>query len=490
MAEIDTLRVPPSSIEAEQAVLGALLLPGVDKFDEVADIVSEDDFYRHDHQLIYRAIRELANKRKPHDALTVAEWFDSVDQSHEVEGGAYLIHLASNTPSAANLHAYARIVKDKAILRSLIDAGTQIINTGYRPDGRDTADILAEAEAAVLKVAKVNQSDIFGGDDALRSAVAELSRRRKMHPDALLGISTSLDLVDSLTHGLQPTDLIILAARPSMGKTAFAIQMALAAAMDGKRPYFATLEMSREQWMMRALAAVGQVDFSKVQRTARASAEEMERIQRAVGKLRGMSWWIDEAPGMNLDMLAAKLRRMKKQHDIGVAFIDYLQYLDLTRQLKNTNGNTASAIQEVTRRLKAVAKELRIPVVLLSQLNRALEGRRDKRPMLSDLRESGAIEQDADLVMFLHREGYYEGRDWPRDDPRHALAEVIIAKSRNGIVDTARVRWDGPFQRFDNLAYNDPITYYNPSLVAGKGGFEPKPVMMPGRQPVNQMDED
>lgn len=440
-------------------------------FEKIADIIGEDDFFIRAHKLIFRAIKELAGSRvpKPYDAVTVGDWFESAHLSEEVAGGAYLIELASGTPSAANIVAYAQIVKDKAVLRRMIDVGTTMQNAAYHPDGRDTVELLAAAESDVLAIGAEVKTDIFTGEDGLRATVAELSRRRKMGVNDLLGASTSLDLLDDLTCGMQPSDLIVLAARPSMGKTALMLQMNRACAMNGFKPYTIELEMSQTQVYMRHIAATAKLDFGIVQRPARASELEMERIRAAIGKLRGLKWWLDCSPGLNIDLICARIRRMKKQHGIGIAFIDYLQYIDYSRQLKYTNAT--GAIQEITRKLKGLAKELNIPIVLLSQLNRALEQRRDKRPILSDLRESGAIEQDADVIMFLHREGYYE--DWERDDPRQKIAEVEVAKARNGIVDRARVQWEGRFQQFNNLAPDDPVNYFNPQQLSGKGGFEP-----------------
>lgn len=489
--EVNQLRTPPMSIEAEQAVLGGLLLPYSDAFELVADIISEDDFYRRDHQLIFRAIAQLAEKHRPYDAVTAMDWFDANGLSEQVGGGGYLIELASTTPSAANIAAYAKIVKDKALLRKLIDVGTDLVNQGFAPEGRDTTDMLDAAESAVMAISGAKVQEVEDGDTGLRATLAELSRRRKLDPNQLLGVTTSLDLLDANTHGLQPTDLIILAARPSMGKSVLALQIRRAAAMNGMRPYTIELEMNREACYMRDIAATGHVNYDVVQRTAKASEQEMEAMRRAVIRLRGMQWWLDCSPGLSIDSIIARIRRMKKQHNIGIAIIDYLQYIDMSRQLRS-GLNVTNSIQEITRRLKACAKELHIPIVLLSQLNRGNEARKDKRPMMSDLRESGAIEQDADMIMFIHREGYYE-KEWPRDDPRQKLAEIIVAKSRNGITGTVPVQWEGRYQQFNNLAYDDPANLYNPQQTSSKGGFESArnhglvtiPVSM-----VNQEDED
>lgn len=477
-AMVEQLRVPPTSIEAEQAVLGGLML-APDALDHVVDIVGEHDFYRRDHALIFRGIQELSEKNRPYDAVTLGEWFEAQGIAELVAGGAYLIQLASTTPSAANIKAYAEIVHDKAVLRRLIEVGTGIVNDGFLPDGRETAEILASAENAVLAVAgnKVI-SGIETGKEGLVRAYLEMDRRRKLG-DALLGVSTSLDELDESTNGLQDDDLIILAARPSMGKTAMMGQLRRQAAITGKRPLTFSMEMSAAQIYMRDVAALARVDYDKVQRPARMTPEETHRVGAAFAKMKDWVWWLDDGPPASVYQLAARIRRMKKQHDIGIVFIDYLQLIDISELLK-AGYNTNAAIQEVTRTLKALAKLLHIPIVLLSQLNRSLEGRGDKRPGLSDLRESGAIEQDADLIMFLHRQGYFE-KDWAKDDERQNVAEVIVGKARTGTVGRVTVQWQGKFQRFNNLSYeNVPSNYSDtytrrarPGFNRGKGQFGP-----------------
>lgn len=462
------LRAPPAAIEAEQAVLGGCMLSN-DAFDRISDMLVADDFYRRDHQLIFRAIQELAEKNKPYDAVTLGEWFDSQGLSEQVAGGAYLIDLASTTPSAANIKAYAEIVRDKAVLRKLIDAGTQIVNDGFDPNGRDSKDILAEAEQNVLAIANTGMTqDVESGLVVLKRTVDLLSQRRNFTGD-LLGITTSLDLPDEMTAGLQDDDLIILAARPSMGKSALMAQMRRACAKEGKRPYTVSLEMSGEQLNMRDIAAVGGVDFDHVRRPRRANSEEMDRIRYAIREMKGYEWWFDQGTGLTADKLCARIRRMKKQFNIGAVYIDYLQFIDISPDVRQ---GIPHAVQQVTRKLKATAKALHIPIVLLSQLNRSVESRPDKRPIMADLRESGAIEQDADVIMFLYRKGYYE-RDWPKDDPRQKVAEVIVAKVRNGEVGSASVQWEGKYQRFDNLSFDTiPANYYESKST--ERGFEPR----------------
>lgn len=464
---VEQLRVPPQSQEAEQAVLGGLMLVP-NSYDRVADIVSADDFYRQDHRLIYRAIGELAQKSKPYDAVTLGEWFEARGMSEQVSGGAYLIELASSTPSAANIVAYARIVKDKATLRNLIDIGTDIVNNAYITEGRDVGEIMALAETSVTRASATVSSTVQTGRDGLKRTYRELERRLTCD-DKLLGVTTSVDALDHMTQGLQDTDLIILAARPSMGKTAFMRQMSRAAAIQGRKPYICEMEMSATQLYMRDIAAVSGVDLAKVRNPKLASPFEMDRIRNAIAKMSEWEWFLDESVAPTAEEVASRIRRMKAQHDIGIAFVDYLQIMNLG----DVKFGITSAVQNITSTLKATAKSLNIPIVLLSQLNRSLESRPDKRPIMSDLRDSGAIEQDADMVLFLYRQGYYE-KDWAKDDPRQEQAEIIIGKQRNGETGSVPVQWLGRYQQFNNLHYGALRPNYNPDPRAeAKRGFEP-----------------
>jgi replicative DNA helicase len=465
---IDQLRIPPQSVEAEQAVLGGLML-APDAYDIVADILTSEDFYRHDHQLIFQAVGELAEKNQPYDAVTLGEWFESKHQTELVNGGAYLIELASTTPSAANIKAYAEIVRDKALLRSLIEAGTHVVNRGFMPDGDETAAIIAEAEDKILAVGNRTIKEVESGEDGLKRMVKELARRRTAGPNALLGVTTGIDDLDEMTLGLQPGDLVILGARPSMGKTALVRSFARAASRAGIPNATFEMEMSSEQVYMRDVAAVGRIDFNHVRRPALADANEMNEIRRAISTLRSYPWWMDDTPSLTTHQIVARARRLKRQHDVKVIYIDYLQFIDISRYLAQ-KLNVNNALQQVTRLLKSAAKTLNIAIVLLSQLNRGVESRGDKRPNMADLRESGAIEQDADLIMFLHRPAYYE-RDLDHNDPKHHVAEIIVAKQRNGPTGIVTARWDGKYQRFDTLRMADlPPTFYEK-----KGsGFEPR----------------
>lgn len=454
------LRVPPQSQTAEQSVLGGLMLDP-SAFAKVGDWLKPEEFYRQDHQLIYRAVLELESQGKPFDAVTVGEWFDSQGMGERVAGGSYLVELAATTPSAANIVAYAKIVQDKALLRSLIEVGTDIVNDGFMPGGRDSNEILASAESALLAVSKRTTTLVEAehGKRGLSRAVREMERRRDAG-GGLLGIESSITELDDLILGLQPTDLLIVAARPSMGKSALMGQMRRHAAKRGARPYTVSLEMSAEQIYMRDIAAEARVNLRHVQVPTMAEDEDWPRMEDAIQRMAGWDWWLDDQSALTVEQICSRARRAKMQHDIGIIFIDYLQFITPP----STQQNGASAIQHITRALKGLAKELKVPVVLLSQLNRGLESRTNKRPMMSDLRESGAIEQDADVILFLHREGYYKAHEWPKDDPRHRVGEIIVAKCRNGELGLAHVRVALEFQRFDNLSRDDiPGDYHDTS---------------------------
>ncbi|WP_460733443.1 replicative DNA helicase [Lysobacter tyrosinilyticus] len=444
---IDQLRVPPQSVEAEQAVLGGLML-APDAWDRVADRITDSDFYRRDHQLIYRAIRELAEKNRPYDAVTLGEWFESMGLSEQVAGGAYLIELAATTPSAANISAYADIVRDKAILRQLIDVGTDIVNNGFQPEGRDSGDILEEAERQVLAIAQANST---GKQDftAVTQALAEafdLLQTRYANGDGVTGLSTGYVELDMMTAGLQKTDLIILAARPAMGKTTLALNMAEYAAFRSKQPVAVfSMEMSASQLAMRLISSVGRVNAQRL-RTGQLEDEDWSRVTSAIRQLREVKIFIDDEPGLSPVKLAAKARRLKREHGLGLIVIDYLQLMSVP----GNSENRATEISEISRSLKGLAKELQVPVIALSQLNRSLETRTDKRPVMADLRESGAIEQDADMIMFIYRDDYYN----KENSPDKGLAEVIIGKQRSGPTGSIKLKFFGEYTRFDNLSHD------------------------------------
>jgi replicative DNA helicase len=442
---LDQLRVPPQSIEAEQAVLGGLMLVP-DSYDRIADQLNDSDFYRRDHQLIYRAIRELAGKNRPFDAVTLGEWFESMGLSETVAGGAYLIELASTTPSAANITAYAEIVRDKAILRQLIDVGTGIVNDGFQPDGRESSEILEEAERQVLAIAQANTSgktDFTAVTKALSEAF-DLLQTRYTNGSGVTGLATGYTEFDMMTAGLQKTDLIILAARPAMGKTTLALNMAEYAAFRSKQPVAVfSMEMSASQLAMRLISSVGRVNAQRL-RTGQLEDEDWSRVTSAIRQLREVKIFIDDEPGLSPVKLAAKARRLKREHDIGLIVVDYLQLMTVP----GNSENRATEISEISRSLKGLAKELHVPVIALSQLNRSLETRTDKRPVMADLRESGAIEQDADMIMFIYRDDYYNNAN----SPDKGLAEIIIGKQRSGPTRSMKLKFFGEHTAFASLS--------------------------------------
>ncbi|MGY3264788.1 MULTISPECIES: replicative DNA helicase [unclassified Lysobacter] len=444
---VDQLRVPPQSVEAEQAVLGGLML-APDAYDRVADQLSDGDFYRRDHQLIYRAIRELAEKNRPFDAVTLGEWFESMGQSETVAGGAYLIELASTTPSAANIAAYAEIVRDKAILRQLIEVGTDVVNNAFQPDGRESGEILEEAEREVLAISQANRTgreDFTPVTKALSEAFDEL-QTRYANGSGVTGLPTGYTEFDELTAGLQKTDLIILAARPAMGKTTLALNIAEFAAFKSRLPVAVfSMEMSASQLAMRLISSVGRVNAQRL-RTGQLEDEDWSRVTGAIRQLREAKVFIDDEPGLSPVKLSSKARRLKREHGLGLIVIDYLQLMSVP----GNNENRATEISEISRSLKGLAKELGVPIIALSQLNRSLETRTDKRPVMADLRESGAIEQDADMIVFIYRDDYYN----KENSPDKGLAEVIIGKQRSGPTGSFKLKFFGEYTRFDNLSHD------------------------------------
>ncbi len=444
---MDQLRVPPQSVEAEQAVLGGLMLDP-NAYDRIADQLNDSDFYRRDHQLIYRAIAELAQKSKPFDAVTLGEWFESMGLAEQVAGGAYLIELASTTPSAANIVAYAEIVRDKAVLRQLIDVGTGIVNDGFQPDGRDSDMILEEAEKQVLAIAQSRTSGRSDFTDVQKALVEafDVLQTRYANGGSVTGLPTGYTEFDELTAGLQKTDLIILAARPAMGKTTLALNMAEFAAFKSKQPVAVfSMEMSASQLALRLISSVGRVNAQRL-RTGQLEDEDWSRVTSAIRQLKEVKIFIDDEPGLSPVKLAAKARRLKREHGLGLIVIDYLQLMSVP----GNSENRATEISEISRSLKGLAKELQVPVIALSQLNRSLETRADKRPVMADLRESGAIEQDADMIVFIYRDDYYN----KENSPDKGLAEVIIGKQRSGPTGSIKLKFFGEYTRFDNLSHD------------------------------------
>ncbi len=443
-SSVDVLRVPPHSIEAEQAVLGGLML-SPESWDRISDRIIEDDFYRRDHRLIFRAIGDLSSKSMPYDAVTLGDWFDSKGLADTVGGSSYVIELANTTPSAANIVAYADIVREKSVLRQLIDAGTEIAGDAFQPEGRSSREVLEVAEQKVFKIAEAGARGRQGWVP-MRTAVKEafqILHHRFENKGQVTGLSTGFTDLDQLTTGLQPSDLIILAARPSMGKTALAMNLAETAALRGKKAVAVfSMEMSSSQLAFRLISSLGRINQQNL-RTGDLEEEEWPRVTSAITMLSDAKIFIDDTPALSPGDLRSKARRLKREHDVGLIVIDYLQLM----QVPGSKENRATEISEISRSLKALAKELNVPVVALSQLNRSLEQRVDKRPMMSDLRESGAIEQDADLIMFIYRDDYYH-----KDSPDRGLAEIIISKQRNGPTGMVKLTFLGQFTKFENHA--------------------------------------
>ena len=443
-SKLDALRVPPQSVEAEQAVIGGLML-APDSLDRVGDFLTEHDFYRRDHRLIYRGIRELSEKNKPFDAVTLGEWFEANNLSEQIGGISYLIELASTTPSAANIRAYAEIVREKAVMRQLIEAGTEIVNDGFQPEGRDSQEVLSAAEMKVFRIAEQGRrgrADFVPLREAMKDAF-QLLQERYENQGSVTGLPTGFHDFDEMTAGLQPSDLIILAGRPAMGKTSLALNMAEYAALKTKKAVAVySMEMSASQLAFRLISSIGRINATRL-RTGQLEDEDWSRVNMAIKMLSDVKIFIDDTPALSPDVLRSKARRIKREHDLGLIVIDYLQLMTVP----GTGENRATEISEISRSLKALAKELNVPVIALSQLNRGLEARTDKRPVMADLRESGAIEQDADIIVFIYRDEYYN-----KESADKGLAEVIIGKQRNGPTGVCKLKFFGEYTRFDNLA--------------------------------------
>lgn len=445
--EVARLRVPPHSIEAEQSVLGGLLLDN-GAWDRAGDLLNDTDFYRFEHKLIYAAIGTLINATKPADVITVFERLQSLGKSEEVGGLAYLNALAQSVPSAANLRRYAEIVRERAILRKLVAASDEIATTAFNPQGRAVSEILDEAEGKIFKIGEEGSRTKQGFQSMDMLVVNLLDRVQELAENGaeeVTGVRTGFYDMDRMTAGLQPGDLIVLAARPSMGKTAFALNIAEHVAVNEGLPAVVfSMEMGAAQLALRMVGSLGRIDQQHL-RTGALRDDEWGRLTEAVEKLRNVSLFIDESPGLSPSELRARARRQARQcGKLGLIVVDYLQLMSGSGA---NEENRATVIGEISRGLKSLAKELQCPVIALSQLNRSVETRTDKRPMMSDLRESGAIEQDADVIMFIYRDEYYN-----KETKEPGVAEIIIGKQRNGPVGTVKLTFLKPLTKFDNLA--------------------------------------
>lgn len=444
--QLDSLKVPPHSIEAEQSVLGGLLLDNA-AWDRIADFINEHDFYRYDHRLIFHNIGKLISQAKPADVITVYEQLQAAGKAEEVGGLAYLNALAQNTPSAANIRRYAEIVRDRGVLRQLVTIADEISAGAFNPQGRDVRQLLDEAESKVFAIAEEGargQKGFLEIQPLLTQVVERIDELyHRDNQSDITGVPTGFVDLDRMTSGMQGGDLIIVAGRPSMGKTAFSLNIGEHVAVEQGLPVAVfSMEMAGTQLAMRMLGSVGRLDQHRL-RTGRLLDEDWPRLTHAIQKMNDAQLFIDETPALNPMELRARSRRLARQcGQLGLIVIDYLQLMSGS----GGGENRATEISEISRSLKGLAKELNCPVIALSQLNRSLEQRPNKRPVMSDLRESGAIEQDADVILFIYRDQVYNP-----DSPDKGTAEIIIGKQRNGPIGTVRLTFLGEYTKFDNF---------------------------------------
>jgi len=447
--QLDAIKLPPHSVEAEQSVLGGILLDST-AWDKIVDLLQEQDFYRYEHRITFRHIAQLADLAKPIDVITVAESLENNGELDKAGGLSYLGSLAQNVPSAANIRRYAEIVRERAVMRKLAEVGTEIATSAYNPGGRDAGQLLDEAESRVFEIAESGErgKQGFVGIPPLLTQVVERIETLYSRDNAsdVTGIATGFTDLDSMTSGLQPGDLVIVAGRPSMGKTAFSVNIAEHVALEVNKPVaIFSMEMGGTQLAMRMIGSVGRLNQHTL-RTGKLEDDDWSRMTHALGRLNDAPIFIDETAALNSLELRSRARRLHRQNDgLGLIVIDYIQLMSSTSS--KGGENRATEISEISRSLKSLAKELHVPVIALSQLNRSLEQRPNKRPIMSDLRESGAIEQDADLILFIYRDEVYNP-----DSPDKGKAEVIVAKQRNGPIGKVDLTFRGEYTRFENYA--------------------------------------
>ncbi|PVV12394.1 MAG: replicative DNA helicase [gamma proteobacterium symbiont of Ctena orbiculata] len=442
------IKVPPHSIQAEQSVLGGLMLDNA-SWDKIADQVVESDFYRKEHRLIFNAIAAQAEESQPFDVVTLAEHLERKEALEDGGGLPYLVRLVEETPSAANIKSYASIVREYSVMRQLISVGTDISDSAFHPQGRKAEELLDNAERKVFEIAEQTTKG-KGGFAPIKSLLTKAVDRIEtlfQQDEPITGLGTGFTDFDQMTSGLQHADLIIVAGRPSMGKTTFAMNIAENVAIQGGKPVAVfSMEMPGDALAMRMMSSLGRIDQLRV-RTGKLDDDEWPRLSSAVSMLAETSLFIDDTPALSPTEVRARARRLKREHsDLGLIVIDYLQLM----QAPGEGENRTNEISAISRSLKALAKELDVPVIALSQLNRSLEQRTNKRPIMSDLRESGAIEQDADLIVFIYRDEVYN-----EDSPDKGIAEIIIGKQRNGPIGTTRLTFLGKYTKFEN--YTDDI---------------------------------
>ena len=438
------LKVPPNSIEAEQSLLGGLMLDNA-AWDKVADLVIASDFYRKDHRLIFTGISELAEASNPCDVVTLSEFLDNRDELEGAGGLEYLALLSNETPGAANVRAYAKILRERSTLRSLINAGNQISGSAYSTEGRTATDLVDEAERLVFDIAEKGSRGKVGFRPLKNILPDTVDRIDLLHQSGgdITGIPTGFTEFDKLTAGLQPGELIIIAGRPSMGKSTMAVNIAENAAIGARVPTaIFSMEMPSQQLVFRMISSLGRVDQTHL-RTGKFPDEDWSRINTAVQLMSDAPIFIDDSASLSPTEIRARARRLKREHGLGLIVLDYLQLM----QVHGSTENRATEISEISRSLKALAKELELPIIALSQLNRSVEQRTDKRPVMSDLRESGAIEQDADVIVFIYREEVYNA-----ETPRKGVADISVAKQRNGPIGDFPLTFVGRFTKFENWA--------------------------------------
>jgi replicative DNA helicase len=437
------LKVPPHSVEAEQSLLGGLMLNKA-AWDKIADLVSADDFYRHDHRLIFQAIAALVDEGHPCDVVTLSERLENRGELDKAGGLEYLASLANETPGAANARAYANIVRERSMLRALIEAGNEISGNAFTSDGRSATELVDDAERRVFAIAEKGSRGKTGFRSLKQILPETVDRIDLLHQSDgdITGVSTGFNEFDKMTAGLQGGDLVIVAGRPSMGKTTFAVNIAENAAIGGKVPTaIYSMEMPSQQLAFRMISSLGRVDMKNL-RTGNFPDEDWSRINTAVQLMSDAPIFIDDTAGLSPTEIRARARRLHREHNLGLIVVDYLQLMTVP----GNKENRATEISEISRSLKALAKELDVPIIVLSQLNRSVEQRTDKRPVMSDLRESGAIEQDADLIIFIYREEVYNP-----DTPKKGIADIAIAKQRNGPIGDFLLTFVGRYTKFENF---------------------------------------
>lgn len=460
-------RIPPQNLEAELSILGSLMLER-EAWDQVADHISGEDFYKPSHQKIYQTIVELHQKNLPIDIITVSNSLQSKGELDQVGGSEYLADLVNKTISSANIFSYAKIVREKALLRKIISQGTSMIEKAYSEDFTDVESFVDQTEADFYRLAESKKAEgLISPMEVVKSSVIRIEELYKRKSD-ITGVPTGFSVLDNMTSGLQPGELTIIAARPSMGKTAFSLNIAQHMALRCQKTvaYF-SLEMGRDAVMMRILASEARINMKDI-RSGKLPDNVWPKLINVAGQVSESKFYIDETSGISPFEIRARARRLKAQMGLDIIIIDYLQLMDLKQKVESRER----AVSEISKSLKSLAKELGIPIIALAQLNRGVEGRSDRRPMLSDLRESGSIEQDADMIMMLYRDDYYD-----KDDvEKQGQAEVIVGKNRNGPTGKVALRWEAEFGRFRDADRENqhPLPPPPASTNAGPGGAKPR----------------